>query len=196
LNLKVSFKEEVIKDVRKWSELYLEIPNKHLGGYPACPFAKKTWTDNKVVVEVKRKNKWYKSELNGHIKQLDFDIHELLIFCDPYFNYSLEDFQTVIDEYNDWYNKKDIFFMGFHPHNPANEEEQEFLVTPNGSTPIIENSIDYSMMLAQKFSLLQEASDKLHKAGYYDKWPKGYYQDVVVSRAKTYKRLSGGQYDG
>ena len=192
----MSFKEEVIKDVRKWSELYLEIPNKHLGGYPACPFAKKTWTDNKVVVEVKRKNKWYKSELNGHIKQLDFDIHELLIFCDPYFNYSLEDFQTVIDEYNDWYNKKDIFFMGFHPHNPANEEEQEFLVTPNGSTPIIENSIDYSMMLAQKFSLLQEASDKLHKAGYYDKWPKGYYQDVVVSRAKTYKRILGGQHDG
>ena len=192
----MSFREEVIKDVRKWSELYLEVPNKHLGGYPACPFAKKTWTDNKVVVEVKRKNKWYKSELNAQLKHLDFSVHELLIFCDPYFNYSLEDFQVVIDEYNNWYNKKDIFFMGFHPHNPANEEEQEFLVTPNGSTPIIENSIDYSMMLAQKFSQLQEASDKLHKAGYYNKWPKGYYQDVVVSRAKTYKRIFGGQYDG
>ena len=86
--------------------------------------------------------------------------------------------------------------MGFHPHNPANEEEQEFLVTPNGDTPVVEDSIDYSMMLAQKFSQLQEASDKLHKAGYYDKWPKGYYQDVVVSRAKTYKRIFGGQYDG
>ncbi len=188
--------EDVKQDVRKWSELFLEVPNQHLGGYPACPFAKKTWADNKVIVEVKRKNKWYKSELNGHIQQLDFSVHELLIFCDPYFNYSLEEFQNVIDEYNTWYNKKDIFFMGFHPHNPANEEEQEFLVTPNGSTPIIENSIDYSMMLAQKFSQLQEASDKLHKAGYYDKWPKGYYQDVVVSRAKTYKRIFGGQYDG
>jgi hypothetical protein len=188
--------EDVKQDVRKWSELFLEVPNQHLGGYPACPFAKKTWADNKVIVEVKRKNKWYKSELNGHIQQLDFSVHELLIFCDPYFNYSLEEFQNVIDEYNTWYNKKDIFFMGFHPHNPANEEEQEFLVTPNGDTPIIEDSIDYSMMLAQKFSQLQEASDKLHKAGYYDKWPKGYYQDVVVSRAKTYKRIFGGQYDG
>ena len=188
--------EDVKQDVRKWSELFLEVPNQHLGGYPACPFAKKTWADNKVLVEVKRKNKWYKSELNGHIKQLDFSVHELLIFCDPYFNYSLEEFQDVIDEYNYWYNKKDIFFMGFHPNNPANEEEQEFLVTPNGDTPIIEDSIDYSMMLAQKFSQLQEASDKLHKAGYYDKWPKGYYQDVVVSRAKTYKRIFGGQYDG
>ena len=194
--LEVSFKEDIIKDVRRWSELFLEVPNKHLGGFPACPFAKKTWSDNKVLVEVKGKHKWYKSELNSCLKELDFSVHELLIFCDPYFNYSLEDFQNVIDEYNNWYNKKDIFFMGFHPHNPANEEEQEFLVTPNGDTPIIEDSIDYSMMLAQKFSQLQEASDKLHKAGYYDKWPKGYYQDVVVSRAKTYKRIFGGQYDG
>jgi hypothetical protein len=82
--------EDVKQDVRKWSEHFLEIPNKHLGGFPACPFAKKTWKDNKVVVEVKRKHKWYKSELNGHLKQLDFSVHEILIFCDPYFNYSLK----------------------------------------------------------------------------------------------------------
>ncbi len=130
------------------------------------------------------------------LENLDFNNHEILIFCDPYFNYSLEQFQDIIDAYNNWYNKKDIFFMGFHPSNPANEEEQEFLVTPNGEHPQVESDLKYSMMLAQKFSQLQEASDKLHKAGYYDKWPKGYYQDVVVSRAKTYKRIFGGQYDG
>ena len=188
--------EDVKQDVRKWSEHFLEIPNKHLGGFPACPFAKKTWNDDKVIVEVKRKNKWYKTELNGHLKQLDFSVHEILIFCDPYFNYSLEEFQEIIDAYNTWYNKKDIFFMGFHPHNPANEEEQEFLVTPNGDTPTVESDLEYSMMLAQKFSQLQEASDKLHRIGYYEKWPKGYYQDVVVSRAKTYKRIFGGRNDG
>jgi len=189
--------EKLIKeDVRKWSLHYLEVPNVHLGGMPACPFAKKTWAENKVLVEVKQKSKWYKSQLNLHLNQLDLNIHELLIFCDPYFNYSLQQFQDIIDEYNYWYNKKDIFFMGFHPTNPANEEEQEFLVTPNGEYPQVESDMRYSMMLAQKFSQLQEASDKLHKAGYYDKWPKGYYQDVVVSRAKTYKRIFGGQYDG
>ena len=189
--------EKLIKeDVRKWSLHYLEVPNVHLGGMPACPFAKKTWAENKVLVEVKEKNKWYKSQLNTHLNQLHLNIHELMIFCDPYLNYSLQQFQDIIDEYNYWYNKKDIFFMGFHPTNPANEEEQEFLVTPNGEYPQVESDMRYSMMLAQKFSQLQEASDKLHKAGYYDKWPKGYYQDVVVSRAKTYKRIFGGQYDG
>ena len=64
--------EEIKKDVRKWSEHFLEIPNKHLGGFPACPFAKKTWKDNKVVVAVKRKNKWYKAEFNAHIETIGF----------------------------------------------------------------------------------------------------------------------------
>ena len=159
---------------------------------PASPFAKKTWKENKVVIEVKRKFKQYKSELNTHLKQLDFSVHEILIFCDPYFNYSLEQFQDIIDDYNVWYNKKDIFFMGFHPLNPPNEEEQEFLVTPNGDTPIIESDLEYSMMLAQKFSQLQQASDKLHKQGYYKLWPDEYYQDVVVSRANKYKKINGG----
>ena len=189
-------KKEIINDVRKWSENFLEIPNKHLGGFPACPFAKKTWQDNKIIIEVKRKNKWYKTELNSHLKQLDFHVHEILIFCDPYFNYSLEEFQNIIDAYNNWYNKKDIFFMVFHPLNPANEEEQEFLVTPNGETPLVESDLMYSMMLIQKFSQLQEASDKLHKSCYNKLCPKGYYQDVVVSRQKTFKRIFGGQYEG
>ena len=192
----MQLEKEIKNDVRKWSEHFLEIPNKHLGGFPACPFAKKTWNDDKVVVEVKRKYKQYKAELNAQLKQLDFSVHEILIFCDPYFNYSLDDFQETIDAYNTWYNKKDIYFMGFHPHNPANEEEQEFLVTPNGDAPTIESELEYSMMLAQKFSQLQEASDKLHRIGYYKLWPTGYYKDVVVSRQKTYKRIFGGQYEG
>ena len=86
--------------------------------------------------------------------------------------------------------------MGFHPKNPANEEEQEFLVTPTGEMPMVESDLAYSMMLVQKFSQLQEASDKLRKVGYCKLWPTGYYQDVVVSRAKTYRRIFGGRHDG
>tara|TARA_R100000541_G_C1881432_1_gene82353 strand:+ start:466 stop:1053 length:588 start_codon:yes stop_codon:yes gene_type:complete len=195
----VSFKQKIIKDVRKWSELFLEVPNKHLGGMPACPFAKKTWKEKNVLVKVKPKNKWYKSQLNNHLDSISFnkvigenDGYDLLIFCDPFFNYSTDDFQDVIDDYNDWYNSKDLFFMGFHPANPANIEEQEFLVSPSGNKMPEEKGHNYSMLLIQKFSLLQEASGKLHKAGYYNKWPKGYYRDVVVSRRKTYKRIFGG----
>ena len=57
LNQRMSqhLQKEIKKDVRKWSEEFLEIPNKHLGGFPACPFAKKTWQDNKVIIEDKKK---------------------------------------------------------------------------------------------------------------------------------------------
>ena len=33
--------KKIKKDVRKWSKEFLEIPNKHLGGMPACPLLKK-----------------------------------------------------------------------------------------------------------------------------------------------------------
>jgi hypothetical protein len=84
--------------------------------------------------------------------------------------------------------------MSFHPSNPATVEEQEFLVYP---TKDFDDSVsypkyDYSMMLVQKFSQLQEASDKLHKLGYYNKWPRGYYNEVVKSRYKKFNKLFGG----
>ena len=185
-------KKEITDDVRKWSEHFLEVPNKHLGGFPACPFAKKTWNDNKVIIEVKRKYKQYKAELNTHIKQLDFKVHEILIFCDPYFSYSPDELHMATEDFNEWYNRKDFYFMSFHPSNPATEEEQKFLVSPNNDTNLSGPDYKYSMMLVQKFSQLQKASDKLKKQGHYSQWPDEYYRDVVVSREEKYKKINGG----
>ena len=84
--------------------------------------------------------------------------------------------------------------MSFHPSNPATVDEQEFLVFPTDEPDTSDSYPEhkYSMMLVQKFSQLQQASDKLHKQGYYSQWPKGYYRDVVVSRQEKYKKINGG----
>ena len=84
--------------------------------------------------------------------------------------------------------------MSFHPSNPATVDEQEFLVSPTNEVEKMPDYPDYkySMMLVQKFSQLQQASDKLKKQGYYKLWPKGYYRDVVVSREEKYKKIVGG----
>jgi len=185
-------RQQIIDDVRLWSKHFLEVPNLHLGGVPACPFAKKAWLDKKVWVTVKPKYSPYKKELNNCLKKLDFSVSEILIFCDPYFSYTPDELHIATEEYNEWYNKKDLFFMSFHPSNPATEEEQKFLVSPNNDINIGGPDYKYSMMLIQKFSQLQEASDKLHKQGYYKMWPDEYYQDVVVSRANKYKKINGG----
>ena len=177
-------REDIINDVRLWSKHYLEVPNLHLGGVPACPYAKKAWHDDKVWVVVKTKHSTYKKELNNCIKNLDFSKKDILIFCDPYYSYNPDELHLATEDYNDWYNRKDIYFMSFHPSNPATEKEQEFLVNPEGFIPNVDSALKYSMMLVQKFSQLQQASDKLHKQGYYKSWPDEYYRDVVVSREK------------
>ena len=185
-------RKEIIDDVRIWSKNFLEVPNLHLGGVPACPFAKKAWFDNKVWVAVKTKNSRYKKELNNCLKNLDFTKKEILIFCDPYYSYSPNELHMATEDFNEWYNRKDFYFMSFHPSNPATEEEQRFLVSPNKDVDVSGPDYKYSMMLVQKFSQLQEASDKLHKQGYYKMWPDEYYQEVVVSRANKYKQINGG----
>ena len=185
-------RQEIIEDVRLWSKHYLEVPNLHLGGVPACPYAKKAWHDDKVWVVVKTKHSTYKKELNDCIKNLDFSKKDILIFCDPYYSYNPDELHLATEDYNDWYNRKDIYFMSFHPSNPATEKEQEFLVNPEGFIPNVDSALKYSMMLVQKFSQLQQASDKLHKQGYYKSWPDEYYRDVVVSREEKYKKINGG----
>ena len=54
-------RQQIIEDVRLWSKHFLEVPNLHLGGVPACPFAKKAWLDKKVWVTVKSKYSPYKN---------------------------------------------------------------------------------------------------------------------------------------
>ena len=189
-------RKDIIKDIRNWSANYLEVRNEHLGGMPACPFARSTWKQKKVRIEIKPKKLWYKKTLNEILKKFNWNKHEILIFCDLHYSYSPDDLGDVTEAYNDFYNSKDLYFMSFHPNNPATVEEQEFLVHPGDdydysiSYPIY----SYSMMLVQKFSQLQEASDKLHRMGYYNKWPKDYYNEVVKSRYDKYNKLFGGTY--
>jgi hypothetical protein len=131
----------------------------------------------------------YEKQLTSVIKSWNKKQHDIIIYCDPFFEqYSPEQFQDKIDFYNKTYNRRDVYFMGFHPETPADPNEQEFLVDPT-EEPVEHGNIAYSMMLIQKFKQLYEASCKLHKIGYYKKWPKDYYEEVVAERQRTYEQL-------
>ena len=190
-----NIKKLIHEEIRLWSKHYLEVRNKHLNGLPACPFARKSWAQNKVDIQIRNTDQGYTRDLHKHVKKLDFDKKELLIFCDVnYKQYSLNKFQSIVDNFNGRYNKKDIYFMGFHPYNPPNKEEQEFLLDPTGDmSDLPESKIQFSMMLIQKFSQLYEASDRLHRMGYYDEWPTDYYHEVVSSRQQQFKKLFKGE---
>jgi hypothetical protein len=180
--------EKIKLDVINWSKFVLEPMNKHLG-FPACPFAAKWRKDGKLRIEVRPDKTKYEKHLTALLKDWNKKHHDILIFCDPYFDqYDEEQFQEKIDFYNKTYNKRDVYFMGFHPNNPANSEDQEFLVDPTDDCKY-ETDLGYSMMLIQKFKQLYDASCKLHKIGYYKKWPAEYYDEVVKTRQEAYEKL-------
>ena len=181
--------EKIKDDVIDWSKNVLEPMNKHLG-FPACPFAAKWRKDGKLRIEVRSDKTKYEKHLTNVLKDLNKKKHDIIIFCDPFWDqYTPEQFQDKIDFYNKTYNKRDVYFMGFHPSNPASVEEQEFLVEPTDNFKY-HTDLAYSMMLVQKFKQLYEASCKLHKIGYYEKWPKDYYEEVVAERQRTYEQLN------
>ena len=180
--------EKIKVDVINWSKNVLEPMNKHLG-FPACPFAAKWRKDGKLRIEVRSDKSKYEKHLTSLLKDWNKKHHDILIFCDPYFDqYDEEQFQEKIDFYNKTYNKRDVYFMGFHPNNPATVEEQEFLVNPTDDNNY-QTDLAYSMMLIQKFKQLYDASCKLHKIGDYKKWPAENYEEVVKTRQLEYERL-------
>ena len=181
--------EKIKRDVIDWSKYVLEPMNKHLG-FPACPFAAKWRKDGKLRIEVRPDKSKYEKHLTNLLKDWNKKQHDILIFCDPYFDqYDELQFQEKIDFYNKTYNRRDVYFMGFHPNNPATVEEQEFLVNPTDDDSQYESDLGYSMMLIQKFKQLYDASCNLHKIGYYKKWPPEYYDEVVKVRQEAYEKL-------
>ena len=162
--------------------------NKHIG-FPACPFAAKWRKDKKVRIEVRMDKSKYEKQLTSVIKSWNKKEHDIIIYCDPFFEqYNPEQFQEKIDFYNKTYNRRDVYFMGFHPETPADPDSEAFLCDPT-EDPVEHGDLEYSMMLIQKFKQLYDASCKLHKIGYYKKWPKEYYDEVVAERQNTYEKL-------
>ena len=181
--------EKIKLDVINWSKNVLEPMNKHIG-FPACPFAAKWRKDGKVRIEVRADKSKYEKHLTALLKDWNKKQHDIIIFCDPFWEqYDTEQFKSKIDFYNKKYNKRDVYFMGFHPSSPADITEQEFLVDPT-EEEVTHGDLEYSMMLIQKFKQLYDASCKLHKIGYYEKWPKDYYNEVVAERQYIYKKLN------
>ena len=66
-------KKLIHEEIRLWSKHYLEVRNKHLNGLPACPFARKSWAQNKVDIQIRNTDQGYTRDLHKHVKKLDFD---------------------------------------------------------------------------------------------------------------------------
>ncbi len=176
-------REEIVKEIRRWSSSVLEKTSDNYNGLPACPFAKKAWRENKVDFVFKDTADW--DVLYLAIDDWD-DSKDVVILVDNCYE-DIEEFYEILDSLNEdlsngVFNTKDMFLMGFHPESDDNDLlDDEIEMTDEES---------YAMIFLQRLSKLQEASDQLREKGYYDTCEE-YYGGASSyhQRQEYYRRL-------
>jgi len=165
----------IADDLREWSMNVLEVPNPHLDGLPACPYAKKAWQDNKVKI-VETKN-IYKETLRQCNEFAD-NAYDLTI-CASFTIPNMQEFSTWCEERNSLLAKQDLHIMGFHPEFGAEEAELDFLYEHSWESSVKD---EYCMVFIQSLSQVDDASLKLEKLDYYKVYPEDEYQELVINR--------------
>ena len=162
-------------DLRHWSKTVLEVPNKHLKGLPACPYAKAAWAQNKV--KVIEHDDIYAGVLTAtdNFWKHDFELIIVASYRIPPF----EEFDTWLNGVNDAFTKQDLHLMGFHPEYGAEDADLDFLYTHEWESEIED---EYCMVFVQSLSQVDDASKVLEKKGYYDVFHQFEYEDLVLKR--------------
>ena len=171
----------ITEDILSWSKDFLEQPNKHINNLPVCPYAKKARTDNKVsIIEHNDSNTLLEEVINQANSFKDTNKQICIVACND-LSIDADELHNYIHALNFVYVPQDIYLMPFHPED--GEEEIDFLQDTHW-----ESDNEFLMVLIQPFDELERASSQLTKTGYYNNWPKDYY-DATVNKRKQYRRL-------
>ena len=149
----------------EWIKDFVEQPNPKLGNWAPCPYARAARQNNEIEI-VKGKNALTDFET------IDLDSKEVWIFYYPVEQYTGSEFEKITQELNNTLMKQDIVVLDDHP---------DLLDTVNG---VRMNFDQASLLIIQKLSLLNKASDKLKAKGYYDHWSEEEVDNVVTWRYK------------
>lgn len=160
-------------DIVCWIEDTLSIPNPTFNNFPACPYAKKAYLENKII--------YHNLQLYDHISTADNIVAELE-------NYSYH-----------WPKNIDVVVIGTDPDSISAEELSDIVETSNNTflksrgyialedhpdviekvETVILNQGKYALVLLQEKDKLNEARQFLKQKDYYKNWDQEYLEDVV-----------------
>ena len=167
-------------DLRSWSKEVLEVPSPHIRGLPPCPYARKAWRENKVLV-IESDN------FEGDVVRYCRDFYALgkeLVVVATYDIPDIDDLASLVETLHVRF--PELHCMQFHPDYGAAEAGLDFLSDNDWESA---TDHEYSMLFIQDLALVVEASDKLEPLGYYDAYPRDEYEELVVHRKR---RLTNG----
>jgi hypothetical protein len=93
------------QEVRGWSKEVLETEK------PVCPYAKKTWENNRVDVMLSKCLHW--TDLVDITKNFPTD-KDVIIYCDTNMDLDMLTFDSRIAMLNAFVNSENLWVMGFH----------------------------------------------------------------------------------
>tara|TARA_R100001463_G_scaffold62902_1_gene115846 strand:- start:823 stop:1383 length:561 start_codon:yes stop_codon:yes gene_type:complete len=179
--------KSITEDILSWSKDFIELPNKHLGNLPTCPYAKTARLKNQIkIIEQPNAEDLLITIIKQCqiIKKLNKKI--IIIGC-PDLSMTADELVDYIHALNHVFVPKDVYLMCHHPEDDGEEEPVEFLEDTDWYP---ENT--FMMVLIQPFMELENASEHLNKTGFYDNWTQDYYEGTVKKR-QSYRRLYYGR---
>jgi len=149
-------------EIQKWLDEFVTQPNPLLNGFPPCPYARAAIVDYVETDHVS-------NSLEHLLENWNDDIQVVCLYTATE-NYTPEGLSYIVKEFNKVAMPKDIVALEDHPE----DEEDVNGVKMNFGKCII--------ILVQRLTKVNEASELLRKKGYYDTWSKENLDDVVNLR--------------
>ena len=167
----------LMKELRQWSDTVLEQPQSKFNNLPACPFAKKTWNNNKVDIMISQCGDW--SDLMDSIISFD-DTYDVIIYCGAdYENITADELDERIHLLNEQANPLNLYLMGSHPDSEISfASDTEFYGLFDD---------DYYQIFLQRLDTLIQASDNIFKKGYYKNYDNNEFQSQILNRRKLWQ---------
>jgi hypothetical protein len=163
------------EDLRSWSREVLEVPNRHLKGLPACPYARQAWKEDKVLVT--ETDNIFSASMTACTLFSEFN-KDLVVIA----SYEVPDINHLhgfVHGLNQCF--PDLHCMEFHPDYGAEDAELDFLTDNEWGSAV---ELPYCMIFVQGLREVVVASDKLKTLGYYDAYPPDEYEALVAQRKR------------
>ena len=157
----------MISDIKNWIENFVSEHNTEIGQVP-CPFAKEAMLKERINYVSGGKHTI--TPLLDSLADNWDDKYEVVVVYADKDELTPNQLRILVEDFNKLARDKDVVALEDHPDEP------EIL---NGVSMNFGKAI---LILVQRLSKLNKASDILKKKGYYDNWPKENYDDVVKWR--------------
>lgn len=188
LAFKYGLEKDIYQEILAWSEHTLQKPNPYFNNLPACPYAKKAWAEGRVAVLFKSEDNY--QTVYSTISQFD-DAFDLVIVVDLAYKKDPEEFHDYLEQMNEVISRgifidRDVWLMGFHPH----DDENDYLDEATFEQLV---SDEYAMIFIQRLSKVYKSSQQLKALGYYEEYAKDYDVETIFAQRETlYRRLIDG----